>query len=160
MPEVEDPAHGGAGVRQQALLDRAQRGAAQLVRGLLAGSTEPCLAGAKVLAGLGGGLTPAGDDFIVGVLLATWAGLYGSGAEALCQPIVAAAAPLTTTLSAAYLRAAARGECMAQWHAFFEALLRSEAQAMRAAIRALMATGHTSGADALAGFLAVRPGRS
>ena len=155
VPEVEDPANSGAGVRQQALLDRARRGAIELVHGLLTRSTEQCLAGAKALAGLGGGLTPAGDDFIVGVMLATWAGLYGSGAEALRQPIVEAAAPLTTTLSAAYLRAAARGECMAQWHALFEALLCSGAQAMRAAMRALMAIGHTSGADTLAGFLAV-----
>ncbi len=145
----------GWGVRQQALLDRARQGAAQLVHGLLAGSIVPCLAGAKALAGLGAGLTPAGDDFVVGVMLAAWAGLYGSGAEALCQPIAEAATPWTTTLSAAFLRAAARGECMAQWHVLFEVLLCSEAQATRAALRALMAIGHTSGADTLAGFLAV-----
>lgn len=145
----------GWGMRQQTLLDRARQGAAQLVRGLLAGSTVQCLAGAKALAGLGGGLTPAGDDFIVGALLAAWAGRYGSGAEAWCQPIIETAAPLTTTLSAAYLHAAARGECMVQWHALFEALLCAEAQALRAAMRALMAIGHTSGADTLAGFLAV-----
>jgi hypothetical protein len=145
----------GEGVRQQALLNRARRGAIELAHGLLTSSSEQGLAGAKALAGLGGGLTPAGDDFIVGALLAAWAGLYGSGAEAGGQTIVEAAAPLTTTLSAAYLRAAARGECMAQWHALFEALLCSGAQAMRAAVRALMAIGHTSGADMLAGFLAV-----
>ena len=140
------------------LLDRARRGAAEMVRGLRAGSTEHCLAGAQALAGLGNGLTPAGDDFIVGALLAVWAGLYGSGAVALCQLIVEAAAPLTTTLSAAYLRAAARGECLAHWHTLFEALLRAEAEAMRTATQSLMNIGHTSGADALAGFLAAHRG--
>lgn len=145
----------GEGVRQQAMLDRARRGAMELVHGLITGSPEACLAGAKALAGLGGGLTPAGDDFIVGVLLAAWAGLYGEGREPLRDEIAEVAASLTTTLSAAYLRAAARGECMAHWHRLFEALLRPDAEAVRAAIAALMAIGHTSGADALAGFLAV-----
>jgi uncharacterized protein DUF2877 len=145
----------GWGVRQQALLDRARRGATELVHGLLTYSAEQCLVGAKALAGLGGGLTPAGDDFIVGMMLAAWAGLYGSGAEALCRPMAEAAAPLTTTLSAAYLRAAARGECMAQWHVLFEALLRSNVHDARVATQSLLSVGHTSGADALAGFLAV-----
>jgi len=140
---------------EQAVLDRARRGAIELVRGMMARSTEQCRAGAKALAGLGGGLTPAGDDFIVGALLAAWAGLYGPDAEQLCAPIVEAAASRTTALSAAYLRAAAWGECVAHWHSLFEALLRSDAQMTRAAIEVLMAIGHTSGADALAGFLAV-----
>jgi len=137
------------------VLNRARRGAEALVRGLLAGSPDERSAGAKLLAGLGGGLTPAGDDFIVGVLLAAWAGLYGEGQEQSGTAIAETGAPLTTTLSAAYLRAAAKGECMAHWHALFEALGREEAEATREAIRALLSIGHTSGADALAGFLAV-----
>ncbi len=145
----------GEGVRQQAMLDRARRGAMELVHGLITDSPEACIAGAKALAGLGGGLTPAGDDFMVGALLAAWAGLHGEGRESLGDEMVEVVASLTTTLSAAYLRAAARGECMAHWHRLFEALFRSDAEAIRAAIAALMTIGHTSGADALAGFLAV-----
>ncbi|MBI3764436.1 MAG: DUF2877 domain-containing protein [Chloroflexi bacterium] len=143
----------GAGVRD-AMLERARRGATELVQGLLVGSSSQCLIGVKALAGLGGGLTPAGDDFIVGAMFAMWAGLYGPGTESFCDPIVNAAAPLTTTLSAAYLRAAARGECIAHWHAVLDALLRSDEAALKSATLALTSIGHTSGADSLAGFLA------
>jgi len=106
------------------------------------------------LAGLGGGLTPAGDDFILGALLAAWAGLYGPSAPALAAGVAKAAAAATTTLSAAYVRAAARGECSAYWHRLFAALLQPQTGEAPAALAALLAVGHTSGADALAGFLA------
>ena len=138
---------------QRAFLARARLGATALVHGLVKRSLEMDLAGAKALAGLGNGLTPAGDDFIVGVMLAAWAGLYGPDAEALCPPIAEVAAGHTTALSAAYLHAAARGECTAQWHRLFDAICRDQ-QGLRLAIGDLLAVGHTSGADALAGFLA------
>ena len=139
-----------------ALRHRALDGARVLVSGWQAGSLDTAADGARRLAGLGGGLTPAGDDFILGTVLGAWAGLYGAGAEALALGIVDAAAPRTTTLSAAYLRAAGRGECSAYWHALFAALLQPDAASVPTALRALLAVGHTSGADALAGFLAVQ----
>ncbi len=139
----------------QALLARARQGAWTLAQGLAVLDSDQAALGARTLAGLGGGLTPAGDDFIVGALLAAWAGLYGTGVEQLAAAVVAAAAPRTTTLSAAYLRAAAQGECSAHWHALFEAQLRDDWPATRAAMQSLVSIGHTSGADALAGFLAV-----
>ena len=55
--------------------------------------------------------------------------LIGAGAERQAAQIAEAAAPRTTTLSAAYLRAAARGECSAYWHSTFEALLKADAAA-------------------------------
>jgi hypothetical protein len=136
-----------------AMLERAWRGAVELDHGLRVGSLGQSIAGAQRLAGLGGGLTPAGDDFIVGVLLAGWAGLYGEGRERLGAAIVEAAAPATTLLSAAYLRSAVRGECTAHWHELFNSLLRSDAEVARGAIGSLMSVGHTSGADAFAGFV-------
>ena len=99
-------------------------------------------------------MTPAGDDFIVGVLLAVWAGRFGPQAETLCEPLAEIAAARTTLLSAAYLRAAARGECMQPWHALFHALCASSTDHLPRATRDLLSIGHTSGADALAGFLA------
>jgi hypothetical protein len=142
-----------------ALRQRAQPAARELVAGLRAGDVEAAAAGARRLAGLGGGLTPAGDDFILGALLAVCAGLYGADVEPFAPGIAAAvataAAPLTTTLSGAYLRAAGRGECSAYWHDLCAALLRPEAGGVPDALAALLAVGHTSGADALAGFLAV-----
>jgi hypothetical protein len=137
---------------------RVMAGAADLVGGLHAGDAGRAVAGGRQLAGAGGGLTPAGDDFIVGVSLAAWAGLYGAGGPDLCALVVAEAAPLTATLSAAYLRAAARGECAAPWHVLFAALAQPEAAgrlaALGAAVGVLLRVGHTSGADGLAGFLA------
>jgi len=141
-----------------ALHMRVLSGAADLVSGLLDNDEARAVHGAGQLAGAGGGLTPAGDDFAVGVFLAACAGLYGSGGAELCAPIATHMAPRTTSLSAAYLHAAARGECAAPWHALFAALTEPAAEARRRALAnavdALFAVGHTSGADGLAGFLA------
>lgn len=139
----------------QAMLARARRGAKRLVQGLARRDQAEAMAGAQTLAGVGGGLTPAGDDFIVGTLLAAWAGLYGDGATALAPALAEAAASRTSTLSAAYLRAAAQGECSAHWHTLFAGLVQGDRTAAQAAVSALVSIGHTSGADALAGFLAI-----
>ncbi|MGQ0604924.1 MAG: hypothetical protein ACT4QE_24860, partial [Anaerolineales bacterium] len=50
--------------------DRARRGALALIEGLHSHSLPRCVEGVNALAGLGGGLTPAGDDFICGALFA------------------------------------------------------------------------------------------
>jgi hypothetical protein len=137
-------------------LDRARRGARRLIDGLRSQSLSNCLEGVHALAGLGGGLTPAGDDFICGALFATWAGMYAPRTTQyanLLNLIAEESASRTTTLSAAYLRAAARGECMALWHNLFDAL-RAGKRDLRFEIGELLAVGHTSGADALAGFIA------
>jgi hypothetical protein len=139
----------------RSIQDRARAGATRLVGGLGAHDEVEAVAGVRALAGLGGGLTPAGDDFILGAMLAAWAGLYGAGAARLGPALVAAAAPRTTTLSAAYLKAAAAGECTAHWHALFAAQVRQDDGAVQAAVASLVSLGHTSGADALAGFLAI-----
>jgi len=138
-----------------ALLDRARIGAADLVLGLQQGHADQALAGAKRLAGLGNGLTPAGDDFLLGVSLAVWAGLYGKDRAEQVAKLIETACPLTTLLSAAYLRSAAQGECIAPWHTLFAALLLSDAEVTRMAAKSLMSIGHSSGCDGLAGFLAV-----
>jgi hypothetical protein len=125
----------------------------RLGHGLCTGSEADAVAGACRLAGLGSGLTPAGDDFILGALLAARAGLLGPGAEAVAPAVAAAVVPLTTTLSAAYVQAAARGECAAYWHALFSALQTGAGPATESAVRRMLLVGHSSGADALAGFL-------
>jgi hypothetical protein len=148
----------GASPLAPELLARARAGLADLTAGLLGGQPEQTVAGALRLAGLGGGLTPAGDDFAVGACLASWAGLYGPAAQGLGPVVEQAMVPSTTTLSAAYIRAAVRGQCAAPWHALFAALVqpprRERGSALSAAVDALLSLGHTSGADGLAGFLA------
>lgn len=106
------------------------------------------------LAGLGSGLTPAGDDILMGAIYAAWIIHAPEVANALAQAIVDTAAPLTTSLSGAWLRAAGRGEAGILWHEFFEALLLSENMRIQRTIDKILAVGETSGADALAGFIA------
>lgn len=103
------------------------------------------------LAGLGSGLTPAGDDFLVGMML--WAWLAHPEPHAFCHSIIQAGAPRTTTLSAAFLRAASRSECSAAWHRLLAALGSGPDGELEAATRQVISYGATSGADTLAGFL-------
>ncbi len=111
------------------------------------------LTAAAQLAGSGIGLTPAGDDFIMGALLAAWIIHPPEIAQVLAEEIANTAAPLTTSLSAAWLRSAGRGQAGTLWHDFFDALISGDRLAVRESMGRLLAIGHTSGADALAGFL-------
>jgi len=121
---------------------------------------------ASKLAGLGIGLTPAGDDFILGALLAAWIIHPPEIARVLAEEIANTAAPLTTSLSAAWLKSAGRGEAGILWHNFFDALISVDRtasplgignptymMAIQGALDKILAMGETSGADALAGFL-------
>lgn len=105
------------------------------------------------LAGLGGGLTPSGDDFLVGIMHGLWTTLPAGEAATQSRVLAEASAPRTNLLSASLLRAAARGETSGSWHRLFDALLRGEWQALETAASQLLRVGHTSGADSLAGFI-------
>jgi hypothetical protein len=100
------------------------------------------------LLGLGRGLTPSGDDFIAGYLLA--ASRAGSGHPA---GFTAAARTRTTTLSAALIAAAAAGSADERLLRACDALL--SADQPPAEIYALLAAyGSSSGLDAFAGIAA------
>jgi hypothetical protein len=125
----------------------------RLLQGFLAADVVVCQVATRKLAGLGAGLTPAGDDFLVGAIYALWTCLPDAQAASLATAVAAEAAPLTTTLSAGWLAAAGRGEAGQPWHDLVGALAAGQTEAMQPAVQAILATGHTSGADALAGFL-------
>ena len=108
---------------------------------------------ASQLAGLGPGLTPSGDDFLMGAIYAVWIIHPPEVARVLARELSKTAAPLTTSLSAAWLRSAGHGEAGNLWHRFFDALVSSDATQIRDAIKQILAVGATSGADAMAGFL-------
>lgn len=110
---------------------------------------------ASKLAGLGPGLTPSGDDYLVGALHAAWIIHPFTVASVLGQEIASTAAPLTTSLSAAWIRSAGKGEAGVLWHDFFDALVSSNTPRMQETIKKMLAVGETSGADALAGFVGV-----
>jgi hypothetical protein len=104
----------------------------------------------RQLAGLGHGLTPAGDDYLVGVMAALW--LLGDRDQA--ATIARSAAPHTTTLSSAFLTAAAQGQFVEPWHQLARALARHSAVECGAAVQRIAKIGASSGRDALAGFAA------
>jgi hypothetical protein len=64
-----------------------------------------------------------------------------------------AAAPRTTSLSRAFLRAAADRMADERWHTLLGALKSADPQSVEQAFHAVVAYGATSGLDMLAGFL-------
>ncbi|MBN1485776.1 MAG: DUF2877 domain-containing protein [Chloroflexia bacterium] len=145
---LHTPPHTAPRPSAKALLHLAQDALAPLHAGWQ-GDLAQLTAGSAQLAGLGGGLTPAGDDFLCGLMLGAW--LLHPAPEPLCQRLAQNAAPRTTPLSAALLRAAAAGQCGEPWHALLRALAADTDLA--GPLEAVLAHGATSGADALAGFL-------
>jgi len=107
------------------------------------------------LAGLGIGLTPSGDDFLMGAIYAAWIIHPPEIASILAQEIANTAAPLTTSLSAAWLRSAGKGEAGILWHEFFDVLLSTSTSRSQETMKTILAVGETSGADALSGFCSV-----
>jgi hypothetical protein len=105
------------------------------------------------LAGLGQGLTPSGDDFLMGALHAVWILHSRDVANGLAQSVADATVPLTTSLSAAWIRSAGRGEAGVRWHEFFDALVGGNGIKLNESVERILAVGETSGADALAGFV-------
>ena len=145
----------------------AQTRAGQLTNGLLAAHRHRNLGGiqahARQLAGLGPGLTPAGDDWLGGWLvgLHVRAAMAPDGEAGQALPVAAvgrtvvdAAAGRTTGLSLAYLRAAARGAVPRVWHDFLYALVDADPGPVQRSAAEIMRHGATSGSDTLAGFLA------
>jgi hypothetical protein len=127
----------------------------KLVDGLHRADTNLCAEASLELAGLGIGLTPDGDDLLIGSVLAARIWHPGHLAEEISQRIAETAVQRTMALSAEWLRSAARGECAWPWHALFEGLLNDGEEAIREAVNRIIQQGHTSGSSALAGFVAV-----
>jgi hypothetical protein len=110
--------------------------------------------------GAGPGLTPAGDDVLVGVLAALGA-VDDPGAAGRRRRLVDALEPHlrgTTEVSAHLLRQASRGLIGAAAHRLRSVLLVGSTPAdVDAAVARVLAVGATSGADAATGLLAGLP---
>lgn len=136
---------------QQSALRTAEAPAAELRTGLQTRNPSQLSSAAERLAGLGGGVTPSGDDFLMGAMHALWMLLAPEQAALLADAVVESAAPRTNRISQAWLRAAARGEGGYEWHVLVYEL--SGGGPLREAASWLIGRGHTSGADAMAGFI-------
>jgi len=109
----------------------------------------------EALVGLGPGLTPSGDDFIGGALVALRTLGRVATADRLGRPALARArAGATGDISRAHLECAARGEAAAALHGALTALCRAEGEALGRALAGLDGLGHSSGWDMLAGAAA------
>jgi hypothetical protein len=100
------------------------------------------------LIGLGPGLTPSGDDFLVGSLALLDALAERKAHAALAGAIADVPRGLTSPLSDCFLRAAAAGHVGEHLHYAVSAVISGAPSAAVAAIRKI---GHSSGWDMLAG---------
>lgn len=116
------------------------------------GAQTPAPRTANALIGMGPGLTPSGDDFVGGAMIA----LRAAGRVELADRVAAWALGLarhrTSRISRAHLACAAAGEGHEALHDLLGVIHR-EQQAIERAIAALARVGHSSGLDAAAGAL-------
>ncbi|MBX3046259.1 MAG: DUF2877 domain-containing protein [Anaerolineales bacterium] len=140
------------------ILQAAEQNIPLLFTGLRENDQTKLREAARKLAGLGPGLTPAGDDLLLGAMYGQWATRPPAAAQQTAQEIAAIATERTHALSAAWLAAGARGEAAAPWHQLIDAIAAQDDAALQAAVMHILPTGHTSGADALAGFLGILEG--
>lgn len=132
---------------RSALLEDPYRSRGALARACLADGD--LVEAARLLVGLGPGLTPSGDDTLAGVLFAIRAA-EGRDGEAITLGI--AELGETGEISRAFLRWAARGQSLAPAHALLaSAAAGDQAGAVRAA-GTMAGVGETSGADFLLGL--------
>lgn len=120
----------------------------------LTGSTEvppPVVA----LIGLGPGLTPSGDDFLAGVMIALHYLSHGNVARRLADVVLPSAARDTSLVSAAYLRCAAAGEGSKVLFDALDGLFAGDDALLAQRLDAIDGVGHTSGWDCLAGAVTV-----
>ena len=108
----------------------------------------------SALIGLGPGLTPSGDDFLGGMLIA----LHICGEKSVQKQLyiqVESSIGSTGPVSSAHLKAAAIGEGSQSLHQVLNMLLEGNETQLELGIDAINQIGHTSGWDALAGIVVV-----
>ncbi|MCL6264260.1 DUF2877 domain-containing protein [Craterilacuibacter sp. RT1T] len=113
---------------------------------------EPCQAPCRRIVGLGAGLTPAGDDFLCGLLAVLYAMHHPLFAE-----LSAAILPLigqTTRVSQDYLLLAGDGIFSPLTCRLLQVLAEEDGRAIECSATDLLAHGSSSGMDTLAGCLA------
>lgn len=124
--------------------------AAALSKGLQQRAVSLLQRGAHSIMGRGCGLTPAGDDFLLGVMMAIWLRWDDGDPEVVCKALLESVAQQTSRLSGAFLLAAARGAFREAWHAYFSPAITTQAEA-ESHLHGMLDYGHSSGLFSLAG---------
>lgn len=135
------------------IIQAAEQHIPRLLSAIQVRDAEEIAKASKGLAGIGPGLTPAGDDLLLGVMHGVWAAFPEDIARELCEVVERTAAPRTHALSAAWLEAGAAGEAGEPWHRLVDTIQARDEGLVRESVMRILPTGHTSGADALSGFL-------
>jgi Protein of unknown function (DUF2877) len=104
--------------------------------------------GVDALVGRGQGLTPSGDDALAGILLVA----HALGRAAPLAAAVRSRLGSTTAVSAALLDAAADGYAAPDVVALVDAALAADEATVCRTLPAVLAIGHTSGVDLVAGI--------
>ena len=112
-------------------------------------------AGAHRLVGLGPGLTPSGDDFWCGVMMALRALCCVDILKRVSDAVLRQAVYRTNKISRAHLECAAGGQGAQAVHETISAMGVTDEARLSSALRALDNLGHTSGWDSLAGVAQV-----
>lgn len=144
-----DPASDGSAAGRDPATRVAAEALTVLGSALRDGDVSRARAAADRLIGLGPGLTPSGDDALVGV--AASAAVLGPEGASFLAGIARDARTRTTSVAAALLLHAARGEFAGGLHDLLRALLGRDPGAVRPAVERALAWGATSGADTLVG---------
>jgi hypothetical protein len=146
------------------LMRRARPAVAALLAAVKEGNTDRISAAARRLAGLGRGLTPSGDDFLIGVCgalvladamlpVSRNAVRFSAASRRDLALAIAAAADQTTMLSAVWLRHAAHAEFSSEVGRVLVTLADEDASELQAAVTELLAVGAESGLDTATGLL-------
>lgn len=117
--------------------------------------TEPPSSTVEKLIGFGPGLTPSGDDFLGGAVIALHLLGYPAVARQLFDSISASQVSSSNSISVSHLSAAATGSCNAWLHAALNAILAGDLEALPPTLKNIDRVGHSSGWDTLAGAVMV-----
>jgi hypothetical protein len=110
------------------------------------------------LIGLGTGLTPCGDDFLVGYLAGLWCTVRDfverrQFVSKLCQAVIHISGR-TNDISRTYLHHATNGQVSSRLDSLARAISRPDSSGiLQRAAKLAMQSGHTSGMDAVTGLL-------
>lgn len=137
------------------------RNLSQPVRQLVAGTkhfdAHAAAAAAKEMIGLGPGVTPSGDDILIGYLAGLWstAAQHHQKLEFLSSfgGLLLTLAKETNEISRTYIHYAIKGEFASSIIALLRAISNAEEQSILSAVKAAMRVGHSSGMDSATGLL-------
>lgn len=157
-PGARDGIGGHLEAGDDATVGRLSRAAIERLDLLCAALRESDIAAATnaavALVGLGPGLTPSGDDALVGLSAAFAAlGKWKTPEATFVESAAIVAATRTTLVGATFLRHAAAGEFSLGLHSLVDALLGADPSGAPGAIERTVGFGATSGVDTLTGLL-------